>query len=254
MWLFDRPKWSWEWPLMMEVIGDIARRFPWSGGCERLVPVCSWENRNREKGYPSSVRSTDRSWEKPLQMFCLRTFSLANAMLNTVLFSPLLWLIHWWNEYMVLWVLGLIYTSFELSWHQHRALYIATANYWAEFTEHQQQISLSQGQIGMYGQGHVGNRSKKLHVPKLPPSSDRHLNKDFKKWTKISVLSFSFLWQVMKSLNVFSEQPALLESMEQKTVFVETDLCSHWLCFLLAGWPCHVIENFWALIFFSCDI
>ena len=93
---------------------------------------------------------------------------------------------------MVLWVLGLIYTSFELSWHQHRALYIATANYWVEFTEHQQQISLSQGQIGMYGQGHVGNRSKKLHVPKLPPSSDRHLNKDFKKWTKISVLSFSF--------------------------------------------------------------
>lgn len=130
---------------------------------------------------------------------------------------------------MVLWVLGLIYTSFELSWHQHRALYIATANYWVEFTEHQQQISLSQGQIGMYGQGHVGNTSKKLHVPKLPPSSDRHLNKDFKKWTKISVLSFSFFMASDEISKCFLRTTCSIGKYG-----TEDCLCWNWLVFTLA--------------------
>ena len=52
---------------------------------------------------------------------------------------------------------------------------MADANYQAEFTAHQQQISLYRGQVEMHGQVHVGNGSKKPQIPQLPHAGDRHM-------------------------------------------------------------------------------
>lgn len=121
---------------------------------------------------------------------------------------------------------------------QHKALHMADANYWMPAANIQQG---SLEYMARYTWGMGARAHKFLSSP--PPVT---YCEDLQKWTKASALSF--FCQTMKSLNAFYTRglctSTLLESMEQKqrlSLSKLTCIPTHWLCFLLAGWPCHVI-------------
>lgn len=241
-----------EWPLMMEAHYDIVRGF--GVGCERLVQVCSWENRNREKGTPVlPVAHRQELREKPLAnvLFENLQFGLMPCLTQSCsLSSPLVnSLVEWVYGSLESW--GLICISFELSWHQHRALYIATANYWAGiYWTPAANIPVSRADWNVW-LGHVGNRSKNYTLPSsLLPVTD--ILTRISKMNVTPVLSFSFLWQVM-NLKCFPNNLLYWKVWNRRPSLLKLT-CVH-IGSAFASWmtlSCN--RKLLSLDFFSCDI